>query len=107
MDIYGDMLNKGYIFKEKLFMKLYVVCRKNCLIDTNYVEKTFQNLYEDIPPVAGKFLGPVKDLDTAEDLRKVFEDTYADTAVYVLKNDFWWRMEMQPNGAWKVLLPMN
>lgn len=84
-------------------MKLYVVCRKNCPIDTNYVEKTFQNLYEDIPPVAGKFLGPVKDLDTAEDLRKVFEDTYVDTAVYVLKNDFWWRMERQPDGAWRVL----
>ena len=88
-------------------MKLYVVCRKNCPIDTSYVEKTFQNLYENIPPVAGKFLGPVKDLDTAEDLRKVFEDTYVDTAVYVLKNDFWWRMERQTDGAWKVLLPMN
>ena len=88
-------------------MKFYVVCRKRCPIDTNYVEKTFKNMYEDISPVEGKFLGPVKDLDAAENLRQAFVDKYADTAVYVLKNDFWWRMEMQPNGAWKVLPPMN
>ena len=46
-------------------MKFYVVCRKHYPIDTVYVEKTFKNMYEDIPPVQGKFLGPVKDLDAA------------------------------------------
>lgn len=88
-------------------MKFYVVCRKHYPIDTVYVEKTFKNMYEDIPPVQGKFLGPVKDLDAAENLRQAFVNKYTDTAVYLLKNDSWWRMEMQPNGAWKILLPMN
>ena len=68
-------------------MKFYVVCRKHYPIDTVYVEKTFKNMYEDIPPVQGKFLGPVKDLDAAENLRQAFVNKYTDTAVYLLKND--------------------
>ena len=64
-------------------MKIYVVCRENCPIDSNYVEKTFDNLYEDIPPVAGRFLGPIDDLEKAEKLRKELEDDFVDTAVYI------------------------
>ena len=88
-------------------MKIYVVCRESCPIDSNYVEKTFDNLYEDIPPVAGRFLGPIDDLEKAEDLRKKLADDFVDTAVYIHNNDFWWRMVYKPNGAWAVQKPEN
>ena len=88
-------------------MELYIIARKQFMIDTSYVEKSFKRRDEDLPPVEGAMFGPFNGIDEAEKAYNTLLslNKYADVAIYIRKIGSlnWYRFEKQDSGIWKTV----